>query len=358
MGYLRLILALLVLLSHAGWRVAGLNPGVAAVIGFYLISGYVMAALVRAHYNVPQRIQWFYADRLLRLAPQYLLYAALGALLWVWLRAQAAPGAPSFTPFLKNDPSSMDWFNNLLVVPLNYYMVNGSDQFALVPPAWSLGAELQFYLLAPVMLLWPRVGVVLALTTLGVHAMALMHWIHTDWFGYRLIPGVLWVFALGMLLFAWQRSRPLWAHALALAAPLLALGVYLLLRRHGLHAAPFHQEVLLGWGLGVPLVHWLGLVGMQSRMPKDETRNSARLHRRANALSGDASYGVFLNHFLLIWCAQAAGWQPDVSQPGNAGHVGLVLLACASVPLAVASQRYVETPMLILRRRIRAVHLT
>mgnify|MGYP003343567634 FL=1 len=55
MGYLRLILALLVLLSHAGWRVAGLNPGVTAVIGFYLISGYVMAGLVRSHYNTPQR---------------------------------------------------------------------------------------------------------------------------------------------------------------------------------------------------------------------------------------------------------------------------------------------------------------
>ena len=349
MGYLRLILALLVLLSHAGCRVAGLNPGVTAVIGFYLISGYVMAGLVRAHYNAPQRMHWFYADRLLRLAPQYFTYALLAALLWAWLRTQAAPGAPPLSPFLKNDPSWVDWLNNLLVVPLNYYMVNGSEQFALVPPAWSLGAELQFYLLAPAMLLWPRVGVVLALVTLGVHVMALVHWLHTDWYGYRLIPGVLWVFGMGMLLFAWQRSRPRWADALALAAPLLALGVYLLLRRHGLHAVPFHQEVLLGWGLGVPLVHWLGLVGMPTK------QQVSTLQHRAHTLAGDASYGVFLNHFLLIWCAQTLGWQPDVSQPGHAGPVGLVLLACASVAVAVASQRYIEQPVLKLRRRIRTM---
>ena len=353
MGYLRLILALLVLLSHAGWRVAGLNPGVTAVIGFYLISGYVMAGLVRGHYNTPQRMLWFYADRLLRLAPQYLLYAALGALLWAWLRMQAAPGAPPFTPFLKNDPSWVDWLNNLLVVPLNYYMVNGSDQFVLVPPAWSLGAELQFYLLAPAMLLWPRVGVLLALATVGVHAMALVHWINTDWFGYRLIPGVLWVFGLGMLLFAWQRSRPQWAHAVAVAAPVLALGIYLLLHHKDLHAVPFHQEVLLGWGLGVPLVHWLGLAGMQAKLASSGKRTALNLQQRAHQLAGDASYGVFLNHFLLIWCMQVINLPVDLLVSSQTSPMAMVTIVLCSVVLGVLTQRLMEKPMLRWRRSIR-----
>ena len=364
MGFLRLILALLVLLSHAGMRVFGLNPGVVAVIGFYLISGYVMAGLLRSHYNSPQRAHWFYADRVLRLFPQYFTYALLTVLLWFWLQAHAQP----FTPFLQRDPTVVDWLNNILVVPLNYYMVNGSDQFVLLPPAWSLGAELQFYLLVPLMLLWPRVGVVLALASVAVHGMALAHWLNTDWFGYRLIPGVLWVFGVGMLLFAWQRSRPRWAHALALAAPVLALGIYLLLRHKGLHAAPFHQEVLLGWGLGVPLVHVLAMVGMPTRQqapiaqpaPTLASTPAPTLLQRANHLAGDASYGVFLNHFLLIWLSHLLGWPightnaAAVAPDAVAQAVpGWVVLAVVSVVLAVVTQRYAEQPVLRWRRALR-----
>ena len=51
MGLLRLFLAYMVLLSHAGVRIATYNGGVVAVIGFYLISGYVMAGLLRRYYD-------------------------------------------------------------------------------------------------------------------------------------------------------------------------------------------------------------------------------------------------------------------------------------------------------------------
>ena len=39
LGTWRYILAVLVALSHDGLRIQGLNPGVMAVVGFYLISG-------------------------------------------------------------------------------------------------------------------------------------------------------------------------------------------------------------------------------------------------------------------------------------------------------------------------------
>ena len=47
LGSLRLLLALAVAASHVDYRIAGLNPGVSAVVGFYLISGYVMAGLLQ-----------------------------------------------------------------------------------------------------------------------------------------------------------------------------------------------------------------------------------------------------------------------------------------------------------------------
>lgn len=78
MGTLRFFLALLVLYSHAGGRIQQLNPGVTAVVVFYIISGYVMTALMRRYYcpspagpTLPSTAH-FYLDRLLRLYPQYL----------------------------------------------------------------------------------------------------------------------------------------------------------------------------------------------------------------------------------------------------------------------------------------------
>lgn len=320
MGTLRLILALLVLLSHADVRIVQLNPGVTAVVGFYLISGYVMAGLVQRHYGAADRMHWFYLDRVLRLFPQYLLYMLAG-LAW-----QLTTDAR--TIFLTREPGLGDLLANVLVVPLNFYMYNGTDQYTLIPPAWSLGAELQFYLLAPAMLIWPRVGVALAAGSLAVHTAALHGSLNTDWYGYRLLPGILWVFGLGMLMFHWHRLRPWWASALAWSAPVLAGGVWLYLRSRGLHAAPYHQEVLVGWALGVPLVHILA-------------------RRRAgsfDALAGDLSYGVFLNHFLLIWIFFPAGARAPVQ---------LAALCLCSIALSYLTQRGLERPVLNWRRKLR-----
>jgi len=321
MGTLRLLLAVAVLLSHADFRIDGRNPGVTAVIGFYLISGYVMAGLVRRHYPNPGRAPMFYLDRLMRLYPQYLVYG-LAALVWF-----LATG--THTLFLARQPNAEDLWNNLLVAPLNLYMFNGSDAFTLIPPAWSLGAELQFYLLAPFMLLWPRLGIALALGSLWVHIQALHGSLQTDWYGYRLLAGVLWVFGLGMLMYHWHRTRPRWAAGLAMAAPLIAAAVYHYLKARGLHLAPYHQEVLWGWGIGVPLLHWLG-----------QLRPTG-----FDVWAGDVSYGVFLNHFLLIWLLYP--------QPPYGPLEWGVLVTC-SVLLSWASQHVIERPVLALRRRLRA----
>ncbi|HEY0879050.1 MAG TPA: acyltransferase [Zeimonas sp.] len=320
MGLTRLLLALGVLLSHAGVRLEGLNPGVTAVIGFYLISGYVMTGLVDRHFASPARVPGFYVDRVLRLFPQYLVYAAI-TLAWYL-------GTGSRTMFLARDPGALDLFRNLTVIPLNFYMFNGADSFTLIPPAWSLGAELQFYLVVPLMVFWPRGAWLLAAASLAVQGAALLGALHTDWFGYRLLPGVLWVFGAGMLLFRLQRSRPAVAVALACAAPLAALAIHAVLRARGLHAAPYHQEVLLGWGFGIPLLH------VVSRLRSG----------RIDSLAGDVSYGVFLNHFLLIWLF-FPGRQPV--------GVELAMLAVASIALSWGTQVAFERPALAWRRRLR-----
>jgi len=321
LGTLRLILAIAVALSHANLRIAGLNPGVIAVVGFYLISGYVMAALMRRHYAGSAQALAFYQDRAWRLLPQYFLYAGL-TLLWLWL-SQAQ------TPFLSRSPTLPDLLNNLLVLPLNYYMFNASDQFTLIPPAWSLGAEMQFYLLAPFLLLWPRRLYGVGLLGLTVYLAALAGLINSDWFGYRLLPGVLLFFLLGAglqrLHQQHQQRRALGVVAAVLALSALALG---LLHHSGTLRQPYHFETLLGLMLGITLLHTL----------------ATRPRWHWDDLAGDLSYGVFLNHFLILWTLYPHGL-------AAAQMPGFVALCVA---LSWATQRTIERPLLKRRQALRA----
>lgn len=326
LGTLRLLLALAVALSHAGLSIAGLNPGVIAVTGFYLVSGYVMAGLLQRHYPGPRHAGGFYLDRVLRLMPQYLFYLLL-VLVWQFAALSPAPAATQ-AYFLSRQPDAVDLFNNLAVIPLNYFMWNGADRYTLIPPAWSLGAEMQFYLLAPFILLWPRRLLGLGLLGLGVYLLAVFGQINSDWFGYRLLPGVLTFFLLGALLrHLHQHDRSRAALALVVVTVLGSVAVGVLARAHGSLFQPYNQETLLGLILIFPLLHGL-----------------ARRRRRGwDEHAGDLSYGLFLNHFLVLW----------VVFPGGVSAAQLPVFLLLGLLLAFLSQRYVERPVLALRKRLR-----
>ena len=320
LGSLRLLLALAVAASHANWRLGGLNPGVVAVIGFYLISGYVMAGLIRRHYSQPSQASAFYLDRAIRLLPQDLLYAGL-TLAW-HLTTQTT------TPFLSRSPSTGDLLNNLLIVPLNYYMFNGSDQYTLIPPAWSLGAEVQFYVLAPFLLLAPTRLLLAGLLSLAVYLAALGGLVNSEWYGYRLLPGVLIFFLLGAGLQHLHQQRQFTrARTLTVGVATLAVVALGALYLNGTLRQPYNFETLLGLILGLSLLHTL----------------ATRPRTRWDDFAGDISYGVFLNHFLIMWAfypqGVAAGQLP-----------GLLAL---SIVLSWLSQRVVEQPLLKLRHRFR-----
>lgn len=330
MGTLRFALAIAVLLSHTGQSLLGLNPGVMSVVVFYVISGYVMSGLIGRHYASATRTHYFYLDRISRIYPQYAIYAA-GAALWLFTL-----GHP--THFLILQPQPIDWLNNLLIVPLNYYMYNGSDRFTLVPPAWSLGAELFFYALAP--WLWRNwtLACGLALGSLAVQALAWHGILHSDWWGYRLLPGVLWVFVLGMALQRLQTAQPQRARQLVTLVPVLAACAWAYLSVTGLLIKPYQREVLIGIALGMPLLQWLSQSPGQRHKPTPWQRTDQQL--------GDLSYGIFLNHFLLIWML-------DLTEPQHPGQWAKLIVA--SIALSTLTQRYIERPVLLWRRKWRGI---
>lgn len=320
-GSLRLLLALVVALSHANVSWRGYHIGVMAVVVFLLLSGYVVAGLLKPGSALSHSPLRFYAERAARLLPLYYALMFVGAIIVFVGGAQSA--------FLQGRGTPAQWLANLLVIPQNYSMFRLElEQFLLVPPAWSLGLEIQFYLLAPWLL--RRTGIMLAAmaVTLGVSAAAQLGMIHADWFGYRLLCGNLYIFLSGVWLYRMHHANaspvPLlctWGSCLVLFAGTGWLGKW---------GTPFTFEVMLAYLLGLPLVAWLG------RCPRKNRDDQL----------GQLAYGVFLSHFAILWLAVPFGL---ISLPGRplGSYLGLVLAA------ALIGHLLVERPLLAWRRRLR-----
>jgi peptidoglycan/LPS O-acetylase OafA/YrhL len=310
----------LVLISHVNVRVFHMNPGVVAVVMFYLLAGHVVChlwddVLPKGRF----RIAWFYRDRVLRIMPMYLYITGLTV---VFLMVTGY-GDPHW--------SWLKLLGNLLVVPVNYYMVLDTailtdPSWALIPTAWSLGAELQAYALLPLALVSRRWNLWLMAASFGVYMLANLCVIHPDYFGYRLIFGVFFMFSAGACI---QRTRfkPLDARDPNLVLPWAMWALFLVMA--GVFAASdlfgpapaYTRETFLGMILGIPLVFFLGRIRRKSRW---------------NALLGSLSYGVFLAHFLVIWLLDYLGTAP----PGSGFHIPAV--TAGSVLIALIGVKYLE----------------
>jgi len=315
MGAFRLLLAVLVAVSHMGKTVAGFNPGVVAVISFLLISGFVMTSLIERNYSATADIGRFYVDRALRLFPQFLFYFVMSCAVIHFL----LPGTPQAAELTFKTLAS-----SVLMLPLGCYMfgVAGTE---ILPPAWSLGLETCFYLVIPFLLICKARGAAFVLS-LGIFMLACLGYLDTDIYGYRLLPGVLFIFLCGSYLYRPQARGVAIATGTAVLAGLLfgAIMAGLIERR------PFNAEVSLGIALGIPAVYLL-------------TRCK---YHRVDEFLGNISYGVFLNHFVVMYFLR--GFWP-------VAYDGQIVVAVLVLAFALSGVSYycVERPALKLRHRLR-----
>lgn len=310
MGVYRLILAILVLLSHCGIKLPGYNQGVTAVVSFLIISGYVITKLISSKFPNKCDIKEFYYDRALRLFPQFIFYLILTSALYLIFDGTEKMSISQF-------------FVNAFMLPLNTFAVYNND-YIIVPQSWSLGLELQFYLLIPFILLskkkaaWAVASIILFLPAyLGI--------VNTDYFGYRMLTGTLFIFLLGSMM-AGNERRSLWI-IYAVSAVMLVLSVSL----EGL-SHEFNKEVLSGVLIGVPTV-WL--------LFKVKIRN------KWDSLAGDLSYGVYLNHLMFFYAYNKLGFNVLTIE-------GAMLIMGSSMTMSYISLRIIEQPFFRIRhKRIR-----
>jgi len=318
MGFYRLFLAYVVAFSH--WFGAPyVYPGVVAVISFLLLSGYVMTALINKYYLTNSGVIPFYTDRLIRLYPQFLLYS------FITIIAAALFGLRN--QWLHNPPALLNDLVQLTVLPLNFY-----HEFPdmLIPQAWSLGLEFMFYILIPFVLIY-RLRLPLALLSLGVFLIAFAGYLDADYFAYRLLPGIFFVFMLG----SWMRQPDENFGKRTIACVLALSALLFLISETHFHKPVVIRSVLIGIMAGVPAVYFVSKICV---------------FQKWDTFAGNLSYGVFLNHVLVFSITtQIFGL--------SHGLVGLLTFCCAlavSTIASYASFRLVEEPLIQLRHHFRA----
>lgn len=300
LGVLRLLLALLVLFSHIALvsrtpsTVFNFNVGVASVICFYFISGYLMRHSYRrflAHSASPVRD--FYKDRVLKLFPQYLCVVAFSFI------CIGVLGHSEYNWILNQEIGVTKVVLNLLLLPANYvfepWVIPSMMPHPIVPPAWSLSTEFHFYMLLPLIFVLKRwqwlMLLALVLTVQLGSLFVTSSAFNANSFLYRYIYGVLTIFLFGFAYAGFHDKQDrqvvfmLWGIFLSF--------LLLLLPAFDLAKNTLAREVLVGACLAFPLLH----VTLRLRVDSGAIR-------RADRYLGDLAYPVFITHFIAFYLAE------------------------------------------------------
>lgn len=137
-GLFRLLLATVVVVYHY----SNISLGHAAVYLFFVLSGYWFYQMWEHKYAKTRNPYLTFAiSRAWRIAPVFLLCSALAcAMVWLQIHLETTHGTP---------PPGMFWAMLPSAILLGY----NSSWFTPLVPAWSLDIEMQFYLVAPLLLI-------------------------------------------------------------------------------------------------------------------------------------------------------------------------------------------------------------
>lgn len=189
-------------ISLARRALAVLGTGWLAVLGFFVISGYCIAATCDSTRRKPHALREYFRRRLRRIFPPYWVAlfatAVFVAVVTIIFGSQLLSDKPSLLPNPRS-LSAIQWFGNVFLIENWRSNAFGGHRLLQLGPAWTLCYEEQFYalcgivlLLAPRRFFWGIAGI--SVLTLAIMAAR------------RAIPGLFFdgnwfLFAAGVLVY-------------------------------------------------------------------------------------------------------------------------------------------------------------
>jgi peptidoglycan/LPS O-acetylase OafA/YrhL len=327
MGILRLYLAFCVAFSHFGIPL-GFPTSDVAVQSFFVISGFYMALVLNEKYG-PGSYWLFISNRVVRLWPTYAVVLVLSLAVahnWqpimslklpslaYWVASQVLLVGQEMYNFLFIS-------NNALVFTL--HPIEKPEllfAFSPVPQAWTLGMEIYFYLLAPLVVRRGPVVIAAAIAGSVILRVALI-WafgFSGEPWTYRFFPSEIALFltgSLGYFAYASRNAEQRKQVNLLLAIAASSLFASLALSKWDGVSRLASLSLLCAVIIGVPRLFEL-------------TRNIAY-----DRFLGELSYPLYICHFLFLW----------IVSPGTVGGVCLAL--AMSLAASIMLYRFVEAPI-------------
>jgi peptidoglycan/LPS O-acetylase OafA/YrhL len=355
MGLVRTLLALTVILSHTiGHYLVG---GQLAVELFFIISGFLMSYILVEDQRYTSKLD-FYLSRAFRIYPVYWVVAATKLAMWVFV-CYTADNRFFFDLYRNLDPLGAGALvlSNLFIFGQDWIMFTGVQggefQFLavpsstelpvrnglLVPPAWSLGVELSFYIVAPWLLRrqsW-LLGVMLASAAIELALLA-RGLGHTDPWAVCFFPADIVYFLAGAL--SHQKLRPLYqALPAARLATLSRWGTVLILA----FCAVF--SFLPGLGLKTVLMMAVFIVCLPLLF-------EFQRHFPLDSAIGNLSYPLYICHNMLL--APAKSLTLKLTGGRDDALITTLIVLIASVLLSLFLERVVADRVDHYRRRFRS----
>jgi peptidoglycan/LPS O-acetylase OafA/YrhL len=316
--------------------------GFYAVFSFFVLSGFLMTAVMHGTYGYSRRgFVRYVGNRALRLLPSY-WFAVLVSLTLV-----ATAGGVTvalYNPAITMPQTFGEWAENLSMIFANWLPKNELPR--LVPLAWALTVEISFYILIGLGASRTRLTTIIwAIASLAY--VVIIRRLHPEGGGYLYdaIPAGSLPFSVGALAWHFRSEVPTLLARFRLDDPrLLIAGRWLL------YLAVIAMQAQTGWPWLAMLGNWLNILGSAAIVCTLFAIKPQPSLRRIDRAVGDFSYPIYLLHMQMGLVAMLLLYgAPSDGGPAVFG-LGLLLTILAGMVCA----RFIDPAVERLRDRVRA----